>query len=57
VTSVVSRNYHNISSDKYSNEPFDLLFSSKSINAINVDITEKETDLMNKMIDKFIKGN
>lgn len=57
VTSVVSRNYHNISSDKYSNEPFDLLFSSKSINAINVDITEKETDLMNKMIGEFIKGN
>ena len=54
VTSVVSRKYNNISSDKYSNEPFDLLFSSESINAINMDITEKETVLMNKMFDEFI---
>jgi len=55
VTSVVSRNYHDISSDKYSAEPFGLLFSSESINGINVDITKKETDLMNKMLDEFIK--
>ena len=50
VTSVVSRNYHNETSDKYSNEPFNILFSSKSIHTINKDITEKETEMMNKMI-------
>ncbi|HDL01903.1 MAG TPA: hypothetical protein ENH23_06695 [candidate division Zixibacteria bacterium] len=55
VTSVVSRNYHDVSSDRYSTEPFDLLFSSESINAINVDITEKEIDLMNKMLNEFFK--
>jgi len=55
VTSVVSRNYYDISSNKYSSEPFDFLFSSESINSINVDITKKETDLMNKMIDEFMK--
>jgi hypothetical protein len=55
VASVVSRKYHDISSDKYSAEPFDLLFLNESINGIYVDITKKETDLMNKMLDEFIK--
>jgi hypothetical protein len=55
VTSVVSRNFYNRSSDKYSNEPFDLLFSSESIYIVNVDITEKGIFFMNKCLDEFIK--
>lgn len=55
VTSVVSRKYQDISSNKYSAEPFDLLFSSELINSINIDITKKETDLMDKMIVEFMK--
>jgi len=53
ITSIVSRNFDSISSDKYSDEPFKLLFSSQSIKAIKVDITEKEINLMNRMIDEF----
>ncbi len=53
VTSIVSRNYKNISSNTYSKKPFDVLFSSESITAIEVDITEKETDLMNRMLYEF----
>jgi hypothetical protein len=53
ITSVISRNFENISSEKYSAEPFKLLFSSQSIKSIKVDITEKETDLMNRMINEF----
>jgi hypothetical protein len=55
VTSVVSKNYLNRSSDKYSNEPFDLLFSGESFSRINVDITKKETKRMNRMIDEIIR--
>jgi hypothetical protein len=55
VTSVVSRNYYNISNNKYSSEPFYFLFSTESINSINIDITKKETGLMNKMLNDFMK--
>lgn len=53
VTSIISRNFDSITSDKYSDEPFKLLFSSQSIKAIKADITEKETGLMSRMIDEF----
>jgi len=53
VTSIISRNFDSISSNKYSDAPFNLLFSSESIRARKVDITEKETDLMNKMLNEF----
>ena len=53
VTSIICRKFHSISSDKYSDAPFNLLFSSESIRAREVDITEKETDLMKRMLDGF----
>jgi hypothetical protein len=53
ITSIISRNFDSISSEKYSDEPFKLLFSSQSIKTTHVDITEKETDLMNSMINEF----
>lgn len=53
ITSIISRNFDSISSEKYSDEPFKLLFSSQSIKTIQVDITEKETYLMNSLINEF----
>lgn len=56
VTSVVSRSYYHHSNAKFTCIPFDILFANRSGRSISVDITEKETAIMKKML-KEIKQN
>lgn len=56
VASVISRNYYHNSSDRYTNIPFDILFSNSSGSSISVDITEKETVIMKKMLKEIRKN-